>query len=418
MAGNGGYDVHRYALDLAYNPRSGRLTGRAEITAAATQDLSRFNLDLVGLDVGSVQVGGRAATHRRAGGELTVTPAVGIPRGDLFTVTVRYGGVPRRLNDPILGTAGWLRTRDGAVTLSQPVGSATWFPVNDHPSDKAVYDIRMVVPKGLRVVSNGEPVPARAGVHRWRSERPMASYLAMVGIGRYQITDTNTPGGIRTITAVDPLYRRDAAAFHRITQRVTDWGVGLFGPYPGGSSGGVLDDVKVDYALETQDRPVYPERFSTDLVVHELAHQWFGDSVSPKRWKDIWLNEGFATYAEWLYAERNGGRSAQRAFDSAYSRSAGDPAWRIPPGDPGRAGMFAQFPVYVRGAMALHELRRVAGDETFFRILRAWTARYAGGNAAIADFTALAEEVSGKRLADLFQDWLYVPRKPALRGGS
>ncbi|MGI8330637.1 M1 family metallopeptidase [Actinomadura scrupuli] len=416
LAGNGGYDVGHYDLTLRYDPAARRVTGTTEIMATATQDLSRFDLDLLGLEVGGVTVDGRAASYTRSGQELVISPAAGLRQGRRFRVTVSYAGSPQTLTGSDLGRTGWLYTGDGAVTLSQPVGSATWFPVNDHPSDKATYTFHVTVPQGLTVLANGEPAGRAAGggteTFSWRSAEPMASYLAMLAIGHFKVATGRTPGGLLGITAVDDGFAASLPALTQATAEATDWEVRTFGAFPFGSTGGIVDDSHVDYALETQTRPVYGDPPDHTTVVHELAHQWFGDSVSVASWKDIWLNEGFATYVEWLWDEQHGGPPAQQRFDRLYAIPADFPDWRIAPGDPGPQRLFAVFPVYHRGAMTLHAVRTAVGDAAFFTILRTWVAEHRHRTASTADFRALAERVSGRPLGPIFDRWLYTAAKP------
>jgi aminopeptidase N len=219
-AGNGGYDVGHYDLDLAYDPRAHRLAGTATITARAAEGLSALNLDLEGLDVEEVTVDGAAARWSRAGRELTVRPREAVD--GTFRVTVRYAGAPVTVTDPDGSEEGWLRTADGALALGEPVGSMTWFPGNHHPSDKATYDIAVTVPKELRVVSNGEPAgEERRGsrtTYRWRTGEPMASYLATLAVGRYEVRRTVTAGGLPVYTAVDP-EQAEASRWRVISRR-------------------------------------------------------------------------------------------------------------------------------------------------------------------------------------------------------
>ncbi|WP_373569082.1 M1 family metallopeptidase [Streptomyces alfalfae] len=430
--GNGGYDVTHYELTLGYEPASGQLTGTAEITARATKNLSAFNLDLRGLDVSGVTVGGEAARFRRAGHELTVRPADALARGRTFHARVRYSGIPETITDPDGSKEGWLRTADGALALGQPTGSMAWFPGNHHPSDKASYDIRITVPKGLRAVSNGELAgepggePAKGGrtTFSWHSPEPMASYLATVAIGKYEMASSTTKGGLPVVTAVDITQAEAGRKALAKLPDILEWGEKNFGPYPFSAAGAVVErEQDAGYALETQTRPVFPGAPSTGLLVHELAHQWFGDSVTPMSWRDMWLNEGFATYAEWMYAEDHGGDSAQTVFDqlyagTRYAEPADDEAvWAFPPGRPPDAAHISDPPVYERGAMVIHKIRRAVGDTVFRDITRGWARTHRHGNASTRDFTEYVEQHAGghearARVGRIWDDWLYGDGRP------
>ncbi|MGC5040238.1 M1 family metallopeptidase [Streptomyces sp. DT190] len=423
-AGNGGYDVSHYGLRLAYDPDTHRLTGTATLTARATQDLSAFNLDLVGLEVDGVTVDDATARFNRAGQELTVRPREDLDRDETFEVTVRYSGAPETVTDPDGSREGWLRTADGVLALGEPTGSMTWFPGNHHPSDKAAYDLTVTVPRGLRAVSNGELRGETTARGRttfvWRTAEPMASYLATLAIGRFDVDRSRAGGGLPVYTALDP---KQAAASRPVVGRIPEvlrWAEPWFGPYPFSATGAIVDHAPdLGYALETQTRPVFPGAPDITLLVHELAHQWYGDSVSPGSWRDMWLNEGFATYAEWLWEEEHGGRSAQETFDALYSgayfatKEAGEAVWAFPPADPPSAARISDPPVYWRGAMVLQKVRQAVGDEAFRRILRGWAAEYRHGNADTADFTAYVEErAPGKDFRAIWEDWLYGEGKP------
>jgi hypothetical protein len=637
--GNGGYDVGHYLLDIAYQPQNDRLSGVATITARATQDLSSFNLDLDGLTVRSITVNGRPAGWTRASDELTVTPRRGLPRGGRFTTVVRYDGIPETIDDPILGRAGFFHTDDGAVIAGAPHVADTWFPVNDHPIDKAAYTFRIRVPAGLEAVANGvllgQNVRAGWSTWTWEAREPMASYLATAMIGQYQLHDYRR-NGIRFWDALDPdlfvpvaqprtgsrfavsqladlSYKRlsrvisvptggaelsfwttrdtepgwdhlfveahtvgeddwttlpdrnghtstdtgpvcpywlglhpflghyqtattvdtctpvgttgvwsaasgdsdgyehwsidlssyagrdvEVSISHASDDTVqrngvfvddiavstgpgttsfeddgdtldgwripgapagsepnpNDWITGTvadtppsfgvnaegtfarqaemigflsdsFGPYPFSAAGGIVDDIDgLGFALENQTRPIYDKRiFRTPgsgdgIVVHELAHQWYGDSLTVARWQHVWLNEGFASYAEWLWSEREGLGTAQEIFDFLYAAiPANSPLWTITIGDPGPADLF-NFAVYFRGAMTLQQLRVAVGDETFFRILRRWSATKAGSAVSTHEFITLAEQISGRQLDALFATWLFAASKPDPANGS
>ncbi|MFJ5712102.1 M1 family metallopeptidase [Streptomyces sp. NPDC093105] len=414
--GNGGYDVSHYALDLAFDPDGGRLDGTARITARATQDLSALNLDLAGLTVSGATVDGEPAAVNRAGDELTLRPRDELPRGTEFTVIVDYAGVPEPLTDPDGSTEGWLNTSDGAVAVGEPAGSMTWFPGNHHPSDKASYEIALTAPSRLAALSNGVRVsagPASGGRTRtvWRQPEPMASYLATVMIGRYETTTGTALGDVPVVTAVEPSLAAATAALRAELPTLLARQQDRFGPYPFGAAGAVIiTDGLLGYALETQTRPVFPaSSFDRTTLVHELAHQWFGNSVTPESWQDIWLNEGFATYAEWLYAEEHGSVPARDSFVSAFAEEAN---WAFPPADPPTAENLFDPPVYQRGAMVLHKLRETVGDEVFDELLRGWAAKYRHANASTEDFTGYAESVAGRDLDGVWDVWLYGRDRP------
>ncbi|CAA9347907.1 MAG: putative metallopeptidase [uncultured Nocardioidaceae bacterium] len=632
-AGNGGYDVAHYTLDLTYRPGSDRLAGVATVDAEARRDLTRFNLDLSGLRVLSVLVDGRPATWSRRRAELRVRPASVLRRGEFFRTVVTYAGVPRTLRDG----SGFLHTRDGSLVMGEPKVAATWFPVNDHPSDKASYTFLIRAPRSRSVVANGELVDTRTidgwTTWRWEAAEPMAPYLATANVGRWRFSE-RTHDGIEILDAVDArlfrpfarprtgdrlafvpgeddVYRRltrsltvpdDGArvsffvdrdteeAFDFFTveahtvgaddwttlpdlkghtrrfpggacprsleihpflehylssqggeelcrprgstgrwhaasgrsrgherwvvdlsrfagsrvelslttvtdESVTDVGVHVddirvstgegttsfeadgdpwdgwratgpppgspaagtawsllsaadipsrgslvqrsldregevidfleswFGRYPFSQAGGIVDRRRTGFALETQTRPVYDARFFDDpvsgasIVVHELAHQWVGDSATVKRWRHIWLNEGFATYAEWLWSDRTGSASPQEIFDDLY-REIGrrNDFWELRIGDPGSRRLF-DFAVYYRGAMTLQALRATVGHQDFRTILRRWTQSQSGGLVTTGQFVRLAERVSGRSLHRFFRQWLFTGEKPPRPSG-
>ncbi len=421
-AGNGGYDVSHYGLTLAYTPDGNRLTGTAVVTARATEDLAAFDLDLAGMKVEEVTVGGDTAEFRRDGQELIVRPPGALSDGETFEVRVRYSGSPRTITDPDGSKEGWLRTADGALALGEPTGSMAWFPGNHHPSDKASYDIAVTVPKGLTAVSNGELRSARTAddgrtTFTWHTAEPMASYVATLAIGRYTVTRSATQGGLPVYVAVDP---SQVTASRKVLARlpeVMEWAEYNFGPYPFSSTGAIVDRPEdVEYALETQNRPVYPGAPDTATLVHETAHQWFGDSVTPKSWQDMWLNESLATYAEWLWTEDEGGATAEETFTELYDHGEDEyeDLWAFPPAKPTSAAHVSDTPVYQRGAMVIHRIRQAVGDDTFYDIVQGWAAAHRHGSADTDDFTAFVEkQAPDEDFDEIWADWLYGEGKPA-----
>jgi aminopeptidase N len=420
--GNPGFDVSHYGVDLAYRPAAGWLKGSVSITATASQRLRRFSLDLDGLRVTSVSVGGEPAAFSRGRQKLKIAPGTPVARDEEFTVLVHYQGRPRRVTDPDGSHEGWNRTPDGAVAVGEPVGTAAWLPCDNTLPDKASFSFELTVPARLQAVANGRLTSvARHGARRtftWVESEPMTPYLALVDIGRGRLR-RGTIDGLPAWTLVDPSLAPRTAPVLAHLPKILRFESRLFGPYPYDSVGSVVDRVNLGYALETQTRPIYA--FVPDLptVVHETAHQWFGDSVGLERWPDIWLNEGFATYAEWLYAERHGGPSARQVFRRLYRTPASKKGfWNPPSGHPGDpANLFASS-TYIRGAMALEALRIEVGTNAILKILRRWATEHRYGTADIDQFRALAEEVSGKRLGPLLRRWLYRPGKPAPRSRS
>ncbi|WP_291051073.1 M1 family metallopeptidase [Herbiconiux sp.] len=483
LDGNGGYEVDDYFIDVSYDPATHVIAGGTIVTATASQNLSSFNLDFDtrGVDgtdsivIDRVSIDGADATWSLASTpisivtgqpqapgstdgdatpprtELTVVPAAGIPAGTTFGVRVDYAGVPITIDDAF-GPAGVFQSPDGAVIVGQPRVAATWFPANDHPSDKATFRTRVEVPTGLQVVGNGrlndeEDNGDGTTTWDWVMDEPMATYLATATIGDYRIdTDTDPATGITYYDAIDPeLFEREAdgggttvgdvaSAIFGAEPEVIRFLSGSFGDYPFREAGGIaIGEIApgedLPYALENQTRPIYPAwAFPADadasVVVHELAHQWYGDSLSMSRWSDIWLNEGFATYAEWLWAEHTGGPTPQQQFDSYYANTdwdgdgepdadGGASFWSTEAADPGSAGIF-DSPVYTRGAMTLQALRTAVGDDTFFAIIKGWAQDHAGTAVSTEQFIAYAEQLSGEDLDALFTSWLYTPTKPAL----
>ena len=431
--GNGGYDVRHYDLDVGYDPATDRLEGDASIRATATQTLCSFNLDLVGLEVRRIEVDGRRASWTRSGQELTVTPRRPLKKGHRFEVEIRYDGVPVEFVLPGFDIrTGFMATEDGANVIGQPEVAAAWYPVNDHPIDKASYSFDVTVPDGYEVVANGflRDRDQRGGstTWEWEAREPMASYLATIDIGFWDVHRWRTDSGIPVYDAVDPAItgglRQEIDSSLARQGEILDLLTDSFGRYPFSTVGAIVDNQDdLFFALETQTRPVYSKLFWLDsqgnpingdfVVVHELAHQWFGDDVAIARWQDIWLNEGFATYAEWLWEEYEGRGTPQEIFEASYDAiPADDPFWDVVIGDPGVDLLFDNA-VYVRGAMTLQALRNEVGDDAFWEIIRGWAATKSGGNATTEEFIAYAEEVSGQQLDALFETWLYTGEKPA-----
>jgi aminopeptidase N len=418
LAGNGGYDVRHYSLDLDYVRASNVLDASATITARATRDLRRFNLDLRGFTVSRVTVNLLPASFTREGEhELVITPRVPLRGGKTFFVKVEYQGEPTEVIDPDGSSEGWVPTADGAFVVNEPQGSPGWYPANDNPRDKATYDMAITVPKGITAIGNGRLLSKRdhggKTTWRWYEDSPMAPYLATATNGVFELR-VSKAGRIPLYHAVDPTEVANGAFdVLAIEAEVIAFFSELYGPYPFSSGGGVVDHApEVGYALESQTRSQYDSTPGAGTVVHEISHQWFGNAVSLTVWPDIWLNEGFATFSEWIYDEKHGGPTAQASFDQIYARPPTSSTWTRPPGDVGGPAFLFSGTVYDRGAATLQALRVKVGDRTFFRILREWYSHNRNGNVTTADFVRLAEKRSGRQLDAFFDTWLYQPVKP------
>jgi aminopeptidase N len=427
LLGNGGYDVLHYTLDLDLDVEAGTiLEAAATVEAIATQDLSAFNLDFRGPEIDAVTVNAKDARWERSGGELTITPAAPLPRGEPFQATIRYHGTPEGGDDRF--EQGWWATGSSIFTVGEPAGADVWYPVNGHPLDKATYTIIVTVPEPYDVVANGimteVAMATGAAGHpstrtfTWENDEPTASYLVTFHAAELDVDTEVTPSGISVIEAFPPdLGERQTRIFERVPEMLEVF-TGLFGPYPFDSIGStVFEDTDFNAALETLGMVGYDlSSVQEPTVAHEVAHHWFGNSVSPARWQDVWLNEGFARYAEVLWADAAHGPSAadaalRRQMSSLANSSRGPNGAGVLIGDPGPDHLFSEV-VYAGGALLLADLREEIGDEDFFALLQDWARRYHHGNATADDFIALAEEISGDDLDDFFADWLFTPWTP------
>jgi aminopeptidase N len=418
--GNGGYRVEHYDLDLTYQVGPNRLAGHATISAVATQALSGVSLDLAGLRVRRVLVDGRPAKFSHRQHKLRIKPDRAIAFGAEFRVEIRYSGNPRPISGQ-WGEIGWEELTDGSLVASQPIGAPSWFPCNDHPADKAGYRISLTTASPYSVLVTGNPVSRRRGASTttrvFEQRQPTPTYLMSVQIGLYEEVEL-AAGPVRQRAAVPGRLRehfgRDFARQGEIMQTLQRF----FGTYPFDEYVVVVTEDELDDPIEVQGMAVFGanhidgRRTYERLAVHELAHQWFGNSLTVADWRHIWLNEGFATYAEWLWSDVSGGPSTRAHALEWHARIAAGPAdLRI--ADPGVARMFDEQ-VYKRGALTLYALHRRMGDERFFALLRAWTAEHRHGTVTTQEFIALAEQHANQPLASFFAAWIEDTSLPDL----
>jgi len=415
------FDVLHYDLDLDYRVEGNQLTGRAELRAVAREDLEQLSLDLHGLRVTKVTVDGAPAPkYSTRRDRLVVWPRSEIGAGQEFNLVVSYSGTPTPVSDKVLGPAGWEELTDGVIVAAQPHGAPSWFPCNDRPSDKASYRISVTTSSEYYVVANGTLLEQRrrSSATTWVYDQPepMASYLATVQIGRYELWAIEATVSMYALVPSRLAAQYDDA-FGRQPEMLAAF-VRMFGPYPFAGYTVVVTDDDLEIPLESQGLSTFgANHLASDwatvrLVAHELSHQWFGNSLTAGAWKDIWLHEGFACYAEWLWSEEAGDLTAHERALEHWGRLA-ELDQDLTLGDPGPGLMFDDR-VYKRGALLLHAVRLTIGDDAFFALLRSWTQTHAGGTVSTEMFIDFAQAQSRLPLGSLFQAWLQEEELPDL----
>ena len=464
--GNGGYDAKHYKIAIDYDPAENRFrSAKAVMFAAAEQNLSSFSMDFQALDVSRVRVDGRPAKFRQVEAtpdlsdnpdvtqpmKLVVKPARGLHRGKRFKVRVDYAGVPEHITDPDTSIEGWIRACinpgftppcDGSHVVNEPIGAQSWFPSNNYPTDKARFDTILVVPSTHIAFGVGELVQRRtkSGSTRWhwREDEPTATYLttATVGLFDYTRTSMREGGNGRSIPidrAIDSSYsavqKQNVNESLDLIPDMHGFFANVYGRYPFDSTGAIVDRVPdVGYALEVQTKSHFSRLGTTtndisdSTLAHEIAHQWMGNAVTLARWNDIWFNEGWATWSEWIWNNaRAGGPSPAEIFDELYADTP-DEEWEVAPavldGDPSL--LFSGFPQYDRGAMVIQGTREIVGEDRFRFLIRVLMNDFRYGNISTEQFIGLVKRVSGfsgerrGRLDAFLRQWLYGETKPTL----
>ena len=409
--GDLGYDALHYDLELQYSIASNRLDARARVTIRPNETLSRIGFDLSGLRVAKVAVDGRPARWKQRPTKLRVEPPAPLVAGRTAQIDIRYQGNPGP-TPSLWGPVGWEELTDGVLVASQPSGASTWFPCNDLARQKASYYVRVTAPSAYRVVVSGALRSRRSSGNTttWDYEQvePTSPYLMAVNIGRYdeyEFNEGSVPIGAAMSAANHSAFDE---AFGRLPEMM-DLFVDRFGPYPFAAPFTVvLCPEPLEIPIEAQGLAMFGTNHLAALhhrlIPHELSHQWFGNSVTSSSWRDIWLHEGFACYAEWIWSEESGSSSADELARTHHERLSGL-AQDLIVGDPGAADMFDDR-VYKRGALAVHAVRGELGDDAFFALLRRWTATHRHGVVTSSQFEAMAAEAAGRSLDTLFTQWL------------
>lgn len=427
---NLGFRVDHYDLDLDYRVGPNRLKATATLSIEVNARIDALTLDfadVLGVDDVSAETDAHGTTvdvvkWRQSGRKLRVRFDRVLEPEETLSLRIRYSGIPEPV-DSRWGELGWEELTNGSLIASQPIGAASWFPCDDDPETKARYDITVTCDAPYTVVATGRPsAPEKVGGsrRRWRfrSEEPMASYLVTIQIGEYREIDL--PGAPVPVTAYVPAEPRGLP--DRVRHDFRDQGrmlavyQELFGEYPFPDYRVVVVEDELEIPLEAQGLSIFGANHADGrdtwnrLIAHELSHQWFGNSVGLSQWRDIWLNEGFACYSEWLWAENSGGPSADELARTHYAELADKPQDLVI-GDPGPDDMFDDR-LYKRGAITVHALRLLLGDDLFFGMIRRWTGLNRHSVVDAVDFRALANRtcrdngITTSHLDLLFDSWV------------
>jgi len=407
-----GIDVEHYDVELDVD-EDFVASGTVTLTIKATEDLAQVALDATALDVEEVTIDGEEVEFEVDDPELLVQPEDPIDEGTSFDVAVSYVDDPEiRESADKLGP-GWIQADGYSYTLNEPEATRDWLPSLDHPSDKATWRFAITPPPGSIAIANGvsvsRPAEGEDGPWEWEMEDPMATYLVQVLVGDWVLIETTAPSGVQLSSAVLAGEEEERRPFVDEVDDQLAFFEAQFGPFPFDVYGVAVIDEEIGLAIEQQGRSLFSaDAVASSVAAHELAHQWFGDAVTPDRWRDIWLAESFASYGEWLWEESKGGDTVDAsAVEALVERDDEGP----PTDDPTVEELFG-FNVYEGGAVVVHALRREIGDEAFFGLLRRWITEYAGTSRRTEDFTALAADVAGRDLSEFFATWLEATDLP------
>ena len=429
LAAQDDVDIQHYFLDVEFVPNSQSVTGSVTVTGKSlVAGFQHLVLDLAAnMNVSLVQRGTTTLAYARNGDLLDITLDQAFGVDQTFTVKVTYNGVPLASG---FGSINWRKypfTQPGTAvsTLSEPEGARTWWPCKDRPDDKATVEMWWTVPGAWTATGNGVLLATvnKSGnrkQYQWRATDPLTTYLvaaSATAYAKFSQTYTTLTGGTMPIDHY--VYNEDLAdaqvSFSALPSMITFYAQ-TFGEYPFVEDKYGMTEFVWGGAMEHTTNTSYGFQLidgghGYDFVVaHELAHQWWGDAVSPRTWSDIWLNEGFATYSEALWAEHLNGPTGYQNYMNSFWRS----SFSGPVYDP--IDLFGST-VYDKGGWVQHMLRRVVGDTDFFATMRDWYTIHDNASADTAQYQGLHEARYGGSLDWFFQQWVYGTGQPAYEYG-
>lgn len=408
--------MSHYDVGIDYTPSSKMLYGDTTVDASTTQQLNQFDLDFYGYQVDSVTVNGAKASWTRSGEhELVITTPTKLAKGSQLKVRVKYHGIPESTSG-LDSYSGWnYSSSGGAFAANEPHSAASWYPVNDTTNDKATFTLKATVPNAYSVISNGEQTAKKTKgartTYTWTEKDPIIGYLTTVAIDKFTYLKQKLSDGTPLISAFAPgaeSKMQDEKQLPQILNLLTRY----FGPYPQSSGGGIFVADQIGFSLETQDRPTYAAWADVPTIVHENGHQWWGDSMSVKTWRDVCMNECFASYGEWLWEQDTNNVNLNDEYSSEMAGFAdNEKFWANPLWDMGAGNEFTNS--YTRGPLFLQALRAYIGDKPFFKILRTYTQLHRGGNTSMQQFEQYVQKNAHRDVHSFFQAWVYGKTRPA-----
>jgi aminopeptidase N len=419
--GDPSVDALHYHLGLTWDPEGRVLTGEEELTFRSTGDADSVQLDLSpAMEVSEVRIDSVEAEFEHTGKDLVVSGE--FVTDQQYVATIRYSGSPQPVEAPTtradFTTTGFTVSPDGSAwTMQEPFGAYSWYAVNDHPSDQALYDFTLAVPEPWTGVANGElldrSVTDGTTTSSWHLDSPAPSYLVTVAFGDYKVVEDESASGVPLSYWTPAGTPQKYVENLRFTKEALAWAEERLGSYPFSSLGVLLVDSQS--GMETQTMITLGDTDYTTgkgVIVHEIVHQWYGDQVTPSDWSDLWMNEGMTMYLQLVWESEDTGEPLEQILRRAAGFERDSRRVNGPPGSY-KPGTFGEIQVYYGPALMWDQVRRRVGDDVFWEMVRAWPSHDPDGSSNRKEYLAWVEEQTGTELSDIFDGWLLAKRSPA-----